>query len=75
MSKILETGDQFESTVTKKKKKKMRKRIDFPFNCCSCCVVYLLTWKMCLKQYVRSTVTGFRLRFNQHKSNINCMEK
>ena len=36
--KIFESGDQFESTVTKK-----TYRINFPFDCNSCCVVYLLT--------------------------------
>ena len=57
--KILESGDQFESTVTKK-----YYCINFPFDCNSCCVVYLLTCKVCLKQDVGSTVTRFRLRFN-----------
>ena len=63
--KILENGDRFESTVTKKKY-----RINFPFDCNSICLVYLLTCKVYLKQYVGSTVTMFRLRFNQYKSNI-----
>ena len=35
--KIPESGDQFESTVTKKKH-----HINFPFDCNSCCIVYLL---------------------------------
>ena len=51
--------------VTKKKY-----RINFPFDCNSCCVVYLLTCKVCLKQYVGSTVTRFRVTFNQYKSNL-----
>ena len=63
--KILESGDQFESTITKKKY-----RFNCLFDCISCCVVYLLECKVCLKQYVGSTVTRFRLRFNQYKSNI-----
>ena len=63
--KILESRDQFESTVTKKKY-----RINFSFDCNSCCVVYLLTCKVRLKQYVTPTVTRWRLRFNQYKSNI-----
>ena len=42
--KILESRDQFESTVNKKKY-----RINFPFDYNSCCVVYLLTCKVCLK--------------------------
>ena len=36
--KIFEKEDQFEKMVTKKKC-----RINFPFDCNSCCVVYLLT--------------------------------
>ena len=63
--KILESGDQFESTITKKKY-----HISFPFDFNSCYLVYLLTCKVCLKQYVGSTLTRFRLRFNQYKSNI-----
>ena len=35
--KIFESGDQFESNVTKKKY-----RINFPFDCNGWCVVYLL---------------------------------
>ena len=58
-SKILKSGDQFESTITKKKY-----HINFPFDCNSCYVVYLLTCTVCLKQYVGSTVTRARLRFN-----------
>ena len=54
-----------EKTVTKKKY-----RINSPFDCNSCCVVYLLTCWVCLKQHIGSTVTRFRLRFNQYKSNI-----
>ena len=69
MSKILETLSIWKYGY-QKKKKKAHKRIDFPFNCNSCCVIYLLIWKLCLKQYVTSTVTTFRLRSNQHKSNI-----
>ena len=49
--KILESGDQFESAVTKKKY-----RINFPFNCNSCCIVYLLTCKVC--STVRSIYCG-----------------
>ena len=63
--KILENGDQFESTLTKEKY-----CINFSFDCNSCCVVYLLTCKVCFKQYVGSTAKKFRLRFIQCKSNI-----
>ena len=31
--------------------------------------MYLLTCKICRKQYVGSTITKFRLRFNQYESN------
>ena len=36
---IFESRDQFETKFTKKKY-----RINFPFDCKSCCVVYLLTY-------------------------------
>ena len=58
--KILEGWDQFERTVTNKKY-----CLNFPFDCNSCCIVYLLTCKVFPKQYVGSTVTKYRLRFNQ----------
>ena len=38
-------------------------------NCNSKCLVYLLTCKVCLKQYVGQTVEHFRLRWNNYKSN------
>ena len=43
--KWFENGDQSESAFTKKKY-----HINFPFDCNSFCVVYLLTCKVCLKQ-------------------------
>ena len=64
-TKILKSGDKYESAITKKKY-----RINFQFGCNGCCLVYLLTCTVRLKQYVGSTVTRFRLRFNQYKSNI-----
>ena len=33
--------------------------------------MHLLTCKICKKQYVGSTITKFRLRFDRYKSNIN----
>ena len=39
LAPICEGGDQFESQVTKKKY-----LINFPFDCNSCCVVYLLPY-------------------------------
>ena len=38
------------------------------FNCDSSGVVYLLGCKLCGKQYVGSTFTSFRARFNTYKS-------
>ena len=45
-------------------------KINFDFDCNSQCVIYLITCKVCQKQYVGSTITTFRKRFNQYKSNI-----
>ena len=45
------------------------------FNYDSSNVVYLLKSKICEKQYVGSTVTKFRSRFNRYKSNINLYGK
>ena len=44
--------------------------MNFQFNCNSDCVVYLLTCKVCAKQYTGSTITKFRSRFNKYKLNI-----
>ena len=63
---IVEKGDEFESSVNGRKFK-----INFQFNCNSQNVIYLLLCKHCLKQYVGSTITKFRQRFNQYKSNMN----
>ena len=67
---ILHQGDIFESSNTGKQYK-----INFLFNCNSRNVVYLLTCKICEKQYVGSTVSKFRSRFNQCKCNINLCGK
>ena len=45
--------------------------INHHLSCNSRNVVYLLTCNCCGKQYVGSTTTRFRDRFNQYKSNIN----
>ena len=58
--KIFESGDQFESTVNKKKY-----RINFPFDCNSCCVVHLLTFNQ-YKSSITLNVKG-RHRFKQEK--------
>ena len=67
---ILHQGTTFESTHTNKQCK-----INFNFNCNSKNVIYLLTCRICQKQYVGSTTTKFRSRFNQNKSNFNLYGK
>ena len=44
--------------------------MNFHFDSNSLCVVYLITCKVCKKQYTESTVTKFRVRLNQYKSNV-----
>lgn len=44
--------------------------INFPFDCNGISVVYLLTCSVCQNQYIGYTLTKFRLRFSQYKSNI-----
>ena len=63
--KILEPGKELKSTVTGEVFK-----INFYFDCNSRCLVYLLTCRICKKQYTGSTITRFRERFNQYKSNL-----
>ena len=50
-------------------------KINHQFNCNSKCFVYLLTCKVCLKQYVGQTVDEFRLRWNKYKSNDHKYQK
>ena len=45
-------------------------KMNFHFDCNSLCAFYLITCKVCKKQYPGSTVTKFRARFNQYKSNL-----
>ena len=44
--------------------------INYQLNCISNNVVYLITCKVCELQYVASTSTKLRLRFNNHKSRL-----
>ena len=39
-------------------------------DCGTCCVVYVFTCKLCNPEYVGSTVSKFRLHFNNHRSRI-----
>ena len=52
----------FSSTVTKKEY-----IINQKFNCIDKCLIYLLTCKKCMLQYVGKTVDEFRLRWNNCK--------
>ena len=54
----------FRSSVTNETYK-----INHPFSCDEKCLVYLLTCKKCLKQYVGQTIDSFRYRSNNYKSN------
>ena len=63
---ILKPSKEFKSRLTMEIYK-----TNFHFDCNSLCVVYLITCKVCKKQYTGSTVTKFRARFNQYKSNLN----
>ena len=63
--KFLKPGDRFSSKSTGK-----GYSINHQLNCNSTNVVYLISCKVCQKQYVGSTTTKFRLRFNNHKSRL-----
>ena len=54
----------FSSSVTSETYK-----INHQFECKMKCLVYLLTFKKCLKQYVGQTIDTFRYRWNGYKSN------
>ena len=44
-------------------------------NCSSNLILYLIECKLCSKQYVGSTITPFRSRFNNYKSGIRKVSK
>ena len=44
--------------------------MNFHFDCNSICVVYLLTCRICKKQYTGSTITRFREQLTLYKSNL-----
>ena len=68
--KFVETGSIFMGNVEKRSF-----HINHSFDCDSQGVVYLITCKRCCKQYVGSTITPFRLRFNNHKSSLRRYER
>ena len=49
--------------------------INFNVDCNSDHVVYLLSCTRCELQYVGSTITKFRTRFNSHKSRLNAQRR
>ena len=63
---FLVEGNRFRSFVTKR-----NYYINFNLNCNSSFAVYLISCSRCGVQYVGSTITKFRMRFNNHKSRIN----
>ena len=62
---LLELGKTFCTSVTSKEY-----CVNFPSDCNSQCVVYLLTCKICKKKHVSSTITLFRLRYEQYMFDI-----
>ena len=44
--------------------------MNFHFDCNNFRDVYLIICKVCKRQYTGSTVTRFRVRFNQYESNV-----
>ena len=63
--KYMDENSHFKSSQDER-----RYSINYNLNCNSSNVVYLITCKKCSLQYVGSTITKFRLRFNNHKSRI-----
>ena len=66
----MDEKDGFVSSRTEK-----RYSINYSLNCNSCNVIYLITCGKCGLQYVGSTTTKFRLRFNNHKARLKKHEK
>ena len=70
MCDYLIEGDSFSSKVTGTSYS-INHRLDCNFRN----VVYLVSCKVCGLQYVGSTTTKFRLRFNNHKSRLRAHSK
>ena len=56
--------EEFQSSFDERKYK-----INFKLDCDEKCVIYLLTCKVCSKQYVGQTTDKFRFRWNNYKAN------
>ena len=63
LCRFVSEGNSFRSNVSGSEFK-----ISSRYTCDSSGVVYLLDCKVCGKQYVGSTFTSFRVRFNNYKS-------
>ena len=63
--RFVKTDSTFKSTVEGRSS-----HINHSFECDSSGVAYLITCK-CSKQYIRSTITPYRIRFNNRKSSLN----
>ena len=62
----LTVGDKFKSNAEGRSF-----CINHRFDCDSEGVIYLINCNSCGLQYIGSTITSFRLRFNNHKSSLN----
>ena len=62
--------DTFTSTVTGESFK-----INHQLNCDDRCIIYLVTWKQCQKQYTGETTDDFRFRWNNYKSNSRMFDR
>ena len=60
---VMNNSEHFHSNIDSREY-----RINYSFNCDSSNVVYLLECTICGVQYVGSTCTPFRLRFNKYKA-------
>ena len=67
---ILEPGNELKSTVTGEVYE-----INFHFHCNSECVVYLLTFKICRKHYVGSTIKSSGYVLSNTNPILSCVEK
>ena len=63
--KFVKEGRNFSNRMGNKKY-----FINYDFDCESRGIVYLLECEKCCKQYIGSTTTSFRKRFNNHKSSL-----
>ena len=63
--KNVQECDTFSSYITKESS-----IINHHFNCNSKCLIYLMSCKLCGKQYVESTTERFRFQWKNYKDNI-----